>query len=250
MEEDRRKLMMNFNPRPPRGGRPYQHTRSTHTGQISIHALREEGDRRTAYALSPLSRFQSTPSARRATLPLIILYHFFSISIHALREEGDYPLFSPPFVCHNFNPRPPRGGRPQGSSTFTTGEIFQSTPSARRATLGWENGEGFPHISIHALREESDAGGSLQRKTGKRFQSTPSARRATRPLYNRYRHTKKFQSTPSARRATIQNRSFRVGQKISIHALREESDAICASRWISPCRFQSTPSARRATADA
>ena len=39
-----------------------------------------------------LSVFLSTPSVRRATLRLIILYAFLSISIHALREEGD---------CHN-----------------------------------------------------------------------------------------------------------------------------------------------------
>ena len=57
--------------------------------QISIHALREEGDARRRESLFPVSLFLSTPSARRAT-------HYFSaimmrpnISIHALREEGD-----------------------------------------------------------------------------------------------------------------------------------------------------------------
>ena len=36
-------------------------------GDISIHALREEGDFRLARPFFFISRFQSTPSARRAT---------------------------------------------------------------------------------------------------------------------------------------------------------------------------------------
>ena len=57
--------------------------------QISIHALREEGDRPGRCAL---------PSA--------------GISIHALREEGDYRRFKIVSCRLNFYPRPPRGGRP------------------------------------------------------------------------------------------------------------------------------------------
>ena len=56
---------------------------------------------------------------------------------------------------------------------------FLSTPSARRATRGFQRyGTGFP-ISIHALREEGDRAvmQQLGRRTG--FLSTPSARRAT-----------------------------------------------------------------------
>ena len=34
---------------------------------ISIHALREEGDPKTKNAAERISKFQSTPSARRAT---------------------------------------------------------------------------------------------------------------------------------------------------------------------------------------
>ena len=78
-----------FYPRPPRGGRqPFlAHQRcgpnisihalreegdlfsstSTQMGRISIHALREEGDRAVSRMPSPYSRFLSTPSARRAT---------------------------------------------------------------------------------------------------------------------------------------------------------------------------------------
>ena len=57
---------VNFYPRPPRGGRPYNGSMFTKSFEISIHALREEGD--------PLGCFST---------------HLFAISIHALREEGD-----------------------------------------------------------------------------------------------------------------------------------------------------------------
>ena len=38
---------------------------------ISIHALREEGDQERRHELDPIPAFLSTPSARRATLPLL-----------------------------------------------------------------------------------------------------------------------------------------------------------------------------------
>ena len=78
---------------------------------ISIHALREEGDRRGQQARGVTKVFLSTPSARRATwkgLLVMSVQTFLStpsarrataalpsaecledISIHALREEGD-----------------------------------------------------------------------------------------------------------------------------------------------------------------
>ena len=80
--------------------------------EISIHALREEGDsqirkispsrrpflstpsarRATAHAavrIDRLLRFLSTPSARRATNTIRLDTLLDQISIHALREEGD-----------------------------------------------------------------------------------------------------------------------------------------------------------------
>ena len=62
-------------------GRPLQ--------SISIHALREEGDPHGKSTTSPLLRFLSTPSARRATKGQGHLWLPLRISIHALREEGD-----------------------------------------------------------------------------------------------------------------------------------------------------------------
>ena len=56
---------------------------------ISIHALREEGDRSCAACGRISSVFQSTPSARRATYGDHAELARVRISIHALREEGD-----------------------------------------------------------------------------------------------------------------------------------------------------------------
>ena len=58
-------------------------------GDISIHALREEGDRRYKAKFREVEKFLSTPSARRATNAIFPGSHQRSISIHALREEGD-----------------------------------------------------------------------------------------------------------------------------------------------------------------
>ena len=58
--------------------------------QISIHALREEGDFVCCCRKVLVSEFLSTPSARRATFDAGKLIPFYvDISIHALREEGD-----------------------------------------------------------------------------------------------------------------------------------------------------------------
>ena len=78
----------NFNPRPPRGGRPPKRDVEHGKHHISIHALREEGD---LFLFCP-----GTPAL---------------ISIHALREEGDSYKCRYRRCFLNFNPRPPRGGR-------------------------------------------------------------------------------------------------------------------------------------------
>ena len=59
---------------------------------ISIHALREEGDNPAINILLFVLEFLSTPSARRATDYLSMYGYTVNISIHALREEGDQIL--------------------------------------------------------------------------------------------------------------------------------------------------------------
>ena len=58
--------------------------------QISIHALRGEGDPALFFYPKAGGRFQSTPSVGRATKRRFgISTDLFNISIHALRGEGD-----------------------------------------------------------------------------------------------------------------------------------------------------------------
>ena len=103
--------------------------------EISIHALREEGDTKLVEPLDHPEKFLSTPSARRATLINVILHRRAQISIHALREEGDKSIPGNGLPYQNFYPRPPRGGRPRHRRRSCPTDIFLSTPSARRATL-------------------------------------------------------------------------------------------------------------------
>ena len=82
------------------------------SSRISIHALREEGDKECKIMDNIKVLFLSTPSARRATFSIASYACNVPISIHALREEGDLKaLCWFPHRC-NFYPRPPRGGRP------------------------------------------------------------------------------------------------------------------------------------------
>ena len=126
--------LINFYPRPPRGGRPL----------LALKTIRTR-------------LFLSTPSARRATRgnirredaalnfyprpprggrrsAVVVDKSLSIISIHALREEGD------PFHSDV--------RRWQGQ--------FLSTPSARRATAVCSALNSSSAISIHALREEGD----------------------------------------------------------------------------------------------
>ena len=102
-----------FYPRPPRGGR-LGVIPDGHAGiEISIHALREEGDVDAGKATIMANLFLSTPSARRATRFTMRTSKPEKISIHALREEGDGQRWQCPVQLRNFYPRPPRGGRQQ-----------------------------------------------------------------------------------------------------------------------------------------
>ncbi len=80
---------------------------------ISIHALCEEGDPAIADECSKTSKFQSTPSVKRATELITCYYQAKKISIHALCEEGDPDELERVYKQH----------------------IFQSTPSVKRATV-------------------------------------------------------------------------------------------------------------------
>ena len=102
----------NFNPRPPARGATLMVSVDTPTAYISIHAPREGG--RPDSMFSPVyCTFISIHAPREggdvinpAPIPAI------RISIHAPREGGDSQLFRMGKGQRDFNPRPPRGGRP------------------------------------------------------------------------------------------------------------------------------------------
>ena len=154
----RKARQRHFYPRPPRGGRRSSGESILPLEEISIHALREEGDlttdtelRQTVISIHALREEGDRRSHRRGVVDQ-------QISIHALREEGDGSFsqfildldtfLSTPSarratriaqrkddLAGDFYPRPPRGGRP---SRVATDYIEES-------------------ISIHALREEGDS---------------------------------------------------------------------------------------------
>ena len=101
-------------------------------------------------------------------------------------------------------------------------------------------------ISIHALREESDADIQNVREYLLKFQSTLSVRRATswRALAAERRvisiHALREESDTAVRKSMHDG-------AISIHALREESDIKAFTALKEEREFQSTLSVRRAT---
>ena len=102
---------------------------------ISIHALREEGDVKGWLRATEVTRFLSTPSARRATarsaLSAQVVRDFYPRPPRGGRPPGSIARGRP---C-DFYPRPPRGGRLQRVIDCVQLFQFLSTPSARRATL-------------------------------------------------------------------------------------------------------------------
>ena len=192
-----------FYPRPPRGGRQFSDLtfftssiflstpsarRATVSSpfapsfvRISIHALREEGDRVAYYLDMGLGK----------------------ISIHALREEGDtggtFAVIDPGVFLST-----PSARRATILPSFPYAGIFAflSTPSARRATKSLIGSNPNLIISIHALCEEGDLTFDAGGVALKAFLSTPSARRATSSRRRVNGVSSTFLSTPSARRAT------------------------------------------------
>ena len=83
------KRYSHFYPRPPRGGRPSKAGGRQRLFDISIHALREEGDSKLEPISSLFSYFYPRPPRGGRLLAIREIGSRTSISIHALREEGD-----------------------------------------------------------------------------------------------------------------------------------------------------------------
>ena len=147
------------------------------------------------------------------------------ISIHALREEGDRAGTALWARMVYFYPRPPRGGRLTTVAALVAWWKFLSTPSARRATRS----RACSRKSNSNFYPRPPRGGRprrpLQMQTLNDFYPRPprGGRPAERVLLPA---APQFLSTPSARRATMQCAWLPSGQRISIHALREEGDPL------------------------
>ena len=149
--------LRNFYPRPPRGGRRAVICAGQVPPAISIHVLREEGDRAGVGQVAMESQFLSTSSARRATVPqpaeMRGLKQFLSTSSARRATPRSIMRLQ---VRYNFYPRPPRGGRRRLCGHRDGGAGFLSTSSARRATQRYGDRILWQYISIHVLREEGD----------------------------------------------------------------------------------------------
>ena len=215
---------------------------------ISIHALREEGDKYSEGKSTMGKNFYPRPPRGGRPPELGGGIQDFTISIHALREEGD----DGDHRCVN------------------TAILFLSTPSARRATGGQKNGR--PRRADFYPRPPRGGRQMIFFPVVWSFRNFyPRPPRGGRPAVAvSVTSIFLFLSTPSARRATIIfSRVFGNGG-ISIHALREEGDCgtpdigshgpyfyprpprggrpLFGFGGVTVRRFLSTPSARRATA--
>ena len=169
--------------------------------EISIHALREEGDSR------------STPPFRRPR-------YFYPRPPRGGRPRQTVSSLRTSY----FYPRPPRGGRRLAVLSPYSPAKFLSTLSARRATDRQKHSSRTFTISIHALREEGDPEG--RQSIGHNVDFYPRPPRGGRPralalaalLLDFYPRPPRggrledeqtllsyglFLSTPSARRATF-----------------------------------------------
>ena len=120
-------------------------------GDVSIHALREEGDPSGSPKQLHSWAFLSTPSARRATFEDFFFWcivKFLSTPSARRATRAGAPTPQP---ARGFYPRPPRGGR-----------HFETTGLNCDAD-----------VSIHALREEGDSSRNGRRRTGVSFYPRP-----------------------------------------------------------------------------
>ena len=148
-----------------------------------------------------------------------------AISIHAPREGGDVMENMEIKTYGNFNPRPPRGGRPARASSLKPSVVFQSTPPARGATLIPPRVELLFRISIHAPREGGDLDvRALKSSIHSIFQSTPPARGATAGHQTAAR-TRPISIHAPREGGDYHTTLFPAMQGISIHAPREGGDS-------------------------
>ena len=214
-----------FNPRAPRGARLQDSTIATTS-----------------------DAFQSTRPAWGATWRMCAVQVGIAISIHAPRVGRDGLSMPKSAYLLYFNPRAPRGARPQLVATLLEGIAFQSTRPAWGATRSQELRRCQHMISIHAPRVGRDK--SRRKCWARSSHFNPRAPRGARPWppWDCGR-CPGFQSTRPAWGATKRREEQRRADEISIHAPRVGRDR----RGLRPRRTHNnfnprapTPAGRRA----
>ena len=169
---------------------------------ISIHALREEGDCFCCCHHLVVLVFQSTPSARRATRASVCNVKIF--------------LY--------FNPRPPRGGRRVDTHIYHLLSCYFNPRPPRGGRRNYKQRiQDANMISIHALREEGDLSVCAKVKVFHNFNPRPP--RGGR-LTTGHRTATHLHFNPRPPRGGRLDRGHQLLTtiNISIHALREEGD--------------------------
>ena len=170
---------------------------------ISIHALREEGDRWILLRLR-CSRISIHALREEGDIDAVGVGGLGQlISIHALREEGDARSSASPAFQQNFYPRPPRGGRHGVVWQWRDLHNFYPRPPRGGRPCSPLADKTVQPISIHALREEGDSRAALVNSLTDDFYPRP----------------------PRGGRRQKGGETVKK-KKISIHALREEGDAV------------------------
>ena len=217
--------------------------------QISIHALREEGDARETemegkslnfYPRPPRggrpdtllmsaysSLFLSTPSARRATIPRYLSRTGDTISIHALREEGDgWKMKKKPIEPISIHALREEGDRSPWKSLTFPRYFYPRPPRGGRRPSPREPpraGYFYPRPPRGGRPAHWE-----QQHYRESFLSTPSARRATRERHRAVGTNANFYPRPPRGGRPVGQGSTCPSCAISIHALREEGDdSVC-----------------------
>ena len=150
-------LTCDFYPRPPRGGRRWYMVVIIGQCNISIHALREEGDDGTNPKENQQWHFYPRPPRGGRLARFLRTRQSRCISIHALREEGDQSKSESGVNREQFLSTPSARRATYRLVKLAKFDEFLSTPSARRATSKTRTWRRMVSISIHALREEGDS---------------------------------------------------------------------------------------------
>ena len=217
------------------------------SGEISIHALREEGDRVILVSVSWDDLFLSTPSARRATGAI----HGRDFNMEFLStpsaRRATWLLPRPRRIPSDFYPRPPRGGRrdkvlhkvipihfyprpPRGGRRLPVrvrgnGQEFLSTPSARRATCSVSGPAKQAKNFYPRPPRGGRQGGAMERRRSVQYFYPRPPRGGRRSTAGHHRNRRYFYPRPprGGRRLLGLTPDGIFG--ISIHALREEGDS-------------------------